>query len=297
MERVARYVQKHSKRIKSAATAAAATFLLIAGAWLGWRFHAESRLGRVELTNDGIPLTVQVLSESGDEAIGEPFGLIRARGPDAPGRRLSRPAPALQAASSRTFRFAVNRGEMHTHALALIEGRLLGGENWANPMEHVVEPAVPFSRATVALELSPGKTELVQPARQSLIRRDGVTGRVIWDASHPARPYEPRRDPSGWLKSFSECRTPGHCRESCSGPERRRHGRPRVGVHPEPVVAGDLRGRWLGALELHGQVRADPAAPSPSDPNPTHPRIQRSGPVKFWERPPSQTATKTTRPT
>ena len=50
--------------------------LLLAAAWLGWRFYSQWRLGRVELTNDGVPLTAEVLSASGEEAIGEPFEIV-----------------------------------------------------------------------------------------------------------------------------------------------------------------------------------------------------------------------------
>ncbi len=202
-ERIARYLKKHSKPIKGAATATAATFLLIAGAWLGWRVYCGSRLGRVELTNDGVPLTVQVLSVSDDTSIGEPFGLIRREVLTLPDGDYRLRASA-KGRLSRTFRFAVNRGEMLTHPLSLDEGRLLGGEHLGNIAQgYPAEQLMHVAPVTRALELTPGKKDLIQRSYQSLIRRDAVTGRVIWDASRPAKPYAAAHDPAGWLRSFS----------------------------------------------------------------------------------------------
>jgi hypothetical protein len=49
--------------------------LFIIGPSLGWRFSSDWRLGRVVLSTDGPPLTAQVLAESRDEPIGEPFAV------------------------------------------------------------------------------------------------------------------------------------------------------------------------------------------------------------------------------
>jgi hypothetical protein len=92
-----------------------------------WRSYAESRLGRVELTNDGPPLIAQLLTESGDGPLGDPFEVV------------TRSTLALPAGDyrlrvhgagrlGRTYRLAVNRRETRAHALSLDEGRLLGRE-------------------------------------------------------------------------------------------------------------------------------------------------------------------------
>ncbi len=202
-ERLARFVQKHSKPIKGAAIATVATLLLIAGAWLVWRIDSESRLGRVELTNAGVPLTLQILSESDDAPIGKSLGLIRREVLTLPDGDYRLRASA-RGRLSRTFRFAVNRGELLSHPLSLDEGRLLGGEFGGDSSQgYPAERPMSVVPATRALELTPGKRDLIESSRQTLIRRDAVTGRVIWDASRPAKPFAASRNPAGWLRSFS----------------------------------------------------------------------------------------------
>ena len=70
-----RYVRKRRKAIGLGSMVVAATTLLIVGSFLAWRSYNDSRLGRVLLSTDGPPLTAQVLSESGEEQIGEPFAV------------------------------------------------------------------------------------------------------------------------------------------------------------------------------------------------------------------------------
>ena len=45
----------------------------------GWRFSAEWRLGRIELITEGALWSAQVLAESADTTIGEPFDLSHPR--------------------------------------------------------------------------------------------------------------------------------------------------------------------------------------------------------------------------
>ena len=160
----------------------AATTLLIVGSFLGWRSYSDWRLGRVVLTTDGPPLTAQVLSESGDEPIGEPFDVgTRTVVPLPAGDyRLRVEGPGLL---SQTYRFGVDRGELGTYRIPLDENRLLGQE------------PIPYAFASDALVLSPGKADFVEWTGQTLIRRDGATGKPVWDASRPAKPWEPRARP------------------------------------------------------------------------------------------------------
>jgi hypothetical protein len=62
--------------IRDRATTVAATLLIVLATFGAWRFYSEWRLGRVELTTDGPPLTVQVLPETGDQPFGEPFDVV-----------------------------------------------------------------------------------------------------------------------------------------------------------------------------------------------------------------------------
>ena len=65
------------------------------------------------------------------------------------------------------------------------------------------EVPMPFARLTVAMELTPGKADLVEWTGEALIRRDGVTGKRVWDTSRPRSPYDPGRDPSAWLRTIA----------------------------------------------------------------------------------------------
>ena len=111
---------------RSGAIGIAATVLLMLGAVLGWRYYSDWRLGRVELTTDGPPLTAQVLAESGDEPIGEPFDFGTRTGPLLAGRRLSAPRSPGPAGSAGPIDSGVNRGETHSYRLSLDEGLLAG---------------------------------------------------------------------------------------------------------------------------------------------------------------------------
>jgi hypothetical protein len=165
-----------------------------------WRSYAEWRLGRVELTNDGPPLIAQLLPESGDEPLGVPFDVVT---------RSTLALPAgdyrlrVHAAGrlGRTYRLAVNRGETQAYAPSLDEGRLLGREPTV-PMggqEKPREEPIPFRTATAAVALTPGRADLIEPSHLSLIRRDGITGKVTWEVTQPPSPPGPRREPGTWL--------------------------------------------------------------------------------------------------
>jgi hypothetical protein len=196
----------HRRRhtILIATAAVAATLLLMAGSLLAWRFYSDWRLGRIELTTEDAPVVAQVLAESSDIPIGEPFDLV------------NRAVVALPAGDyrlqvrgkgrlSRTYRFAVNRGETQTHAISIDEGRLLGGERPAGSAgeEQPPDVPIPFAPFTAALELTPGKTDLIEWSSDSVIRRDGAWGTVVWDTAHPDQPFPKDQDPASWLSTFS----------------------------------------------------------------------------------------------
>ena len=71
---------------------------------------SEWRLGRIELTNDGPMLTVQVLDEPGEHPLGEPVEVFKKwmlALPDGEYRLRVEGGGRL----GRTYRFAINRGE------------------------------------------------------------------------------------------------------------------------------------------------------------------------------------------
>ena len=165
--------------------------LLMAAALGGWRYYADWRLGRVELTTDGPPLAAEVLPESAsDQPITEPFDV---------GARTVITLPAgdyrlrvgERGCLSQTYKVAINRGETRTHHLTLDENRLLGAES------------IPFSSVTETVMLRPGKADFIEWNGETLIRRDGSTGKPIWDAARPARPWSAERDPVAALRRLS----------------------------------------------------------------------------------------------
>ena len=173
--------------IRIAAVSVAIMLLVILIGVAAWRFFAERQLGRIELTNDGAPLIVQVLPESGDEPLGEPFD-VASRSilvlPDGDYRLRVHGVGRL----GRTYRFDVNRGETATHALSLEEGRLLGREPvpQSGGQEKPREQPMPFAPTTLAIELTPGHSDLIELTDQGIIRRDGRSGKPVWDTSRPS---------------------------------------------------------------------------------------------------------------
>jgi serine/threonine protein kinase len=265
VERVARYVRKRRNELSRVAMIVAATTLLIVGSYQGWRFYNDLQLGRVVLTTDGPPLTAQVLAESSDEAIGEPFdiGTRTMRRFPAGDRRLRVTGRGLL---GQTYRFTVNEGESKRYAISLDTNRLLG------------QDPIPYRLASDALVLAGGKADFVEWTGQTLIRRSGSTGKPMWDASQPAKRWEPQRDPVAWMRHLS----------SFGDPQR-----PGVLVQPAPDLNGDgtrdiiwaIEGRvsflaisgadgsliWTFTADLDGPGGPDrdgPALPGPAEPRP-----------------------------
>ncbi len=121
--RAARSAPARCAVIRVAATAVAGTLAVVAAAIGAWWFYSGWRIGRIELFTDDGPIVAQVLGELSDEPIGDPFDLnTRAM--------LSLPAGEYRlrvtgvGRLSRTFRFAVNRGETIAHTISIDEGRL-----------------------------------------------------------------------------------------------------------------------------------------------------------------------------
>ena len=193
-----------ARAVRETAMTIAATLLFVLGGVAAWRFYAAWRLGRIELTTDGPPLTVQILPETGEEPLGETFDMARRTVVALPDGDYRLRASA-RGRLSRTYRVAVNRGETQTYPLSLEEGRLLGGEpNTPLPdKERPLERPIPFVLSTLALELTPGKADFVERTPNSLVRREAVTGDVVWDALRPTTPFGLARDPGPWLRHGS----------------------------------------------------------------------------------------------
>jgi hypothetical protein len=203
IRRLSRLARPDWRAIRATAIIAAAVVLLEVAGFAVWTIYQHRRTGRIELSNDGPPLVVQVLDESGQGPIGEPIDLVQRSTlalPDGDYRLRVEGVGRL----GQTYRFAVNAGETIGHALSLDEGRLLGGEPGAmsSPGEKPWEAPLPFARLTFALELTPGGADLIECGTEGIVRRDGPTGKAVWDTSRPRFPYEPGRDPGRWLRDL-----------------------------------------------------------------------------------------------
>jgi tRNA A-37 threonylcarbamoyl transferase component Bud32 len=219
-ERVVRYVRKQRKALGGAAIATAATILLMIAGFAAARFYNAWRLGRLVLASDGPPLSAVVLPESGEEPIGEPFDIGTRTVLSLPhgDYRLRVTGAGLM---GQTYRVAVNRGETRTHRLVLDDDHMLG------------KSPVPYAVVTEGIELTPGRADFIEWNGVSLIRRDGATGKALWDTSRPARPWEPNRDPAAWLR-----------RLSAFGDEQR----PGLLIQPAPDLNGDGTGDLIWAM-------------------------------------------------
>ena len=222
--RAAKFLCEKRVTIRVAVISVAGTLVVVAVSVVGWWLYGRWRTGRVELLTEGDPVVVQVLAEDSDTPIGEPFDLATRAVVELPEGDY-RLRVNGKGRIGRTFRFAVNRGETLAHSVSIDEGWLLGEERAAEDPDHepndsctvlvdregVQEPQrrsgpVPVANVTAALELTAGKADLIEWTGESLIRRDGATGRVIWDALHPAKPFENDRDPASWLSRYFDSR-------------------------------------------------------------------------------------------
>ena len=191
--RVVRYVRKRKKTLRAGALVVAATVLLMAGAFFGWRFYSDWRLGRVVLSTTGPALTTVLLHDSGDEPIGEPFDL---------GSHTTLSLPAgdyrlrVQGVGliGQTYRLAVYRGETRDYRLALDENRLMGERSI---------PYLPAGESGDALMLKPGKADFISWTAEGLIRRDGATGETIWDAGRSDDLSAPGYKSFAWMQRLA----------------------------------------------------------------------------------------------
>ena len=71
-----RHFRGRPKLLVIAALTSTATVLLVLSAFVLWRVNAQPHLGWIELTNSGPPLIAQVLRESSDEPVADPFPVM-----------------------------------------------------------------------------------------------------------------------------------------------------------------------------------------------------------------------------
>ena len=74
--RLSRWFRARKRRVRDRAVTVVAILLIQVVVWTLWWWYSQWRLGRIVLTNSGILLVVEVLPETGDEALGEPLDLV-----------------------------------------------------------------------------------------------------------------------------------------------------------------------------------------------------------------------------
>jgi hypothetical protein len=107
--------------------------------------------------------------------------------------------------------------------LTLDDNRMLGSE------------PIPFSLVTDAVMLTPGKADFIEWNGGTLIRRDGATGKPIWNAARPLQSWTTGRDPVAALRRLTQF-----------GDQKR----PGALVQPAPDLDGDGTGDLVWAI--HG---------------------------------------------
>ncbi len=202
--------------------------LLIAG----WRFYSGWRMGRVELLTEGEPVVAQVLEENSDTAIGEPFDVASRAVKNLPEGEYRLRVDG-SGRLGRTYRFGVVCGETQVHTISIDEGRLLGHEHSHRGGAMRIAPL------TWAIELAPGRADLIEVTERSLVCRDGATGTVRWGNALSDGPADSNRDLARWIRS--------HVRTDV------RHGGL---VEPAPDLNGDGTGDLVWFAQDSAQLRA-----------------------------------------
>jgi serine/threonine protein kinase len=220
VERLVRYVRQRRKTLRGAGVVAAATVLLMIGAFGAWRYYSAWRLGHVVLTTSGPALTTVVLPASGDEPIAESFDV---------GTHATVSLPAgdyrlrVQGAGlvGQTYRLAVNRGESRSYRLTLDKNSLMN------------DLSIPYPLAGDAMMLKRGKADLIEWTGQTLLRRDLSKGQAIWNAALAEEPSAPGHDSFAWMQRLA----------LVGGGER-----PGTLVNPAPDLDGDGTGDVIMAF-------------------------------------------------
>jgi outer membrane protein assembly factor BamB len=189
---------------------AAVGALVLVAVILGWRAYASWCTGRVELTTRGEAVLVQVLEEASDKPMGEAMGLVDRAVLELPAGEYRLRVDG-RGRLGRTFRFSVHRGETQSYAISIDEGRLLGGEPVAEEGDgkKQLRMPIPYPAVAGALELDPsaGMADLIEWTEKSLIRRDGATGRVIWEVVSPVGLVTSGNDSGSFMWNTSQVMT------------------------------------------------------------------------------------------
>ena len=277
-----RYFQERKSLIRDRTLTVAAMLLVQMIGLAGWWYYSQQQLGRIILTNQGTPLLAQVLAESGDEPVDEPFDVVTRS-------TLALPAGEYRLRVNgsgrlgRTYRLAVIRGETIAHKLSLDEGRLLGGDidpsRWDGG-DKPREAPMPFAMVTRALELTPGRFDVVESNGRAFVRRDGATGSPVWDTASPEARYAAGRDPGPFLRLLGANRWEFHVMEPAIDFDG-------DGTRDILVVVGGNGKAFLAVSGQDGSMLWNyvPTFDGPGGPQPEGP--EAIGPPEFPERPAS----------
>ncbi len=164
------------REIVWAAVGCAGTVVLIAG----WGWCSYWRMGSVVLTAAGDAVVVQVLENGSDRQVGGPVGLVDRAVITLPAGEYRLRVDG-KGRVGRTFRFSVNRGETLAHSISIDDGRSMGGGVEEEPRgfgkQRELNVPIAYAENTHAIELIPGKFDLIECSEKAVVCRDGASGR------------------------------------------------------------------------------------------------------------------------
>ena len=106
--------------------------------------------------------------------------------------------------------------------------------------------------------LTPGKADFIEWNGETLIRRDGSTGKPIWDAARPARPWSPERDPVAAMRRlshFGDEKRPGELVQPAPDLDGDGTGDLVWAIRGTPSLLASVGQGWVAALDILGRSR------------------------------------------
>jgi outer membrane protein assembly factor BamB/tRNA A-37 threonylcarbamoyl transferase component Bud32 len=166
-ERAVRWARKQRSSAVLAAGTAAASVLLVIGAYLAWQWYAAWRLGQVVLTTGGAGLEAEILDEN-DEPVLPPFPVSATPRPVALPAGMYRVRVSAPGPVSELYHLLVEQGTVKRFEIRLGD-RLL----W---------PPLEVTKGFEVIDLD-GRSDVIVVTEAGLRRMNGATGREVWQRS------------------------------------------------------------------------------------------------------------------
>jgi serine/threonine protein kinase len=176
VERTHRWVRHHRRLVLTAATASAASALLLTVATLSWKRYADARLARLHLASAQPGAVAEVLDAQGESVL-PPFPVPNPSPVALPAGsyqvRLSAPDTL-----SESWPITLSPGRVSSHTLSLPNRWLWPPQELGAPQSVVPVPLNPGTGFLVLLPPESGPDKPTQPLRLRLL--DGATAKPVW---------------------------------------------------------------------------------------------------------------------